>query len=179
VSARISMAMIGMLSAIPKTPLHARLAASGRLDPTDNPAEGTNVIPLQMTRKALSEGYVRLMADLYEPDAFFNRLDDLYVTGGIEIDRACRHYGAKHPWWRRARVAQNCLEAFGLMLRLFIGVREAPLRTTYRRRFLRVLRVRRNPAIIRVYAINCAIHYHMHRLVRALQARDRAVLNTY
>src|SRR5215471_19250409 len=72
-SARISMAMIGMLSAIPKTPLHARLAASGRLDPTDNPAEGTNVIPLQMTRKALSEGYVRLMVDLYEPDAFFNR----------------------------------------------------------------------------------------------------------
>jgi radical SAM superfamily enzyme YgiQ (UPF0313 family) len=178
-SARISMAMIGMLSAIPKTPLYARLAASGRLDPTDHPAEGTNVIPLQMTRKALSEGYVRLMADLYEPDAFFNRLDDLYVTGGIEIDRACRRYGAKHPWWRRARVAQNCLEAFALMLRLFIRVREAPLRTTYRKRFLRVLRIRRSPAVIKVYAINCAIHYHMHHLVRALQARDRAVLNTY
>ena len=178
-SARISMAMIGMLSAIPKTPLHARLAASGRLDLADNPAEGTNVIPLQMTREALSDGYARLMAELYEPDAYFNRLDDLYVTGGIEIDRACQRYGAQHPWWRRARVAQNCLEAFALMMRLSIGVREAPLRTTYRKRFLRALRVRRNPAIIRIYAINCAIHYHMHRLVRALQARDRAVLNTY
>src|SRR5207248_3148075 len=31
--ARISTAMIGMLSAIPKTPLHARLAKEGRLDP--------------------------------------------------------------------------------------------------------------------------------------------------
>ena len=43
----------------------------------------------------------------------------------------------------------------------------------------KVKRLRRNPAVIRVYAINCAIHYHMHRLVRALQARDRAVLNTF
>jgi radical SAM superfamily enzyme YgiQ (UPF0313 family) len=179
VSARISIAMVGMLSAIPKTPLHARLAAADRLDPTDDPGEGTNVVPLQMTRKALSDGYVRLMAELYEPDAYFNRLDALYVTGAIDIDRACRSYGAKHPWWRRARVAQNCLEAFGLMMRLFIGVREAPLRTIYRKRFFRALRVRRNPTVIRVYAINCAIHYHMHRLVRALQARDRAVLNTF
>ena len=31
---RIAQAMIGMLYAIPKTPLHARLAAEGRLDPT-------------------------------------------------------------------------------------------------------------------------------------------------
>jgi radical SAM superfamily enzyme YgiQ (UPF0313 family) len=178
-SARISMAMIGMLSAIPRTPLHARLAASGRLDLTDDPRDGTNVIPLQMTRRTLSDGYVRLMADLYEPDAYFNRLDDLYVTGRIEIDRACRRYGAQHPWWRKARVAQNWLEAFGLMLRVFIGVREAPLRAIYRRRFWRALRLRRNSAVIRVYAINCAIHYHMHRLVRALEARDRAVLNTF
>jgi hypothetical protein len=155
------------------------LAASGRLDPTDNPQEGTNVIPLQMTRKALSDGYVRLMADLYEPNAYFNRLDDLYMTGRIEIDRACRNYGAKHRWWRAARVAQNCLETFGLMVRLFIGVREGPLRMIYRRRFWRALRVRRSPAVIRVYAINCAIHYHMHRLVRALEARDHAVLNTF
>lgn len=179
VSARISMAMIGMLSAIPKTPLHARLVASGRLDPTDDPRDGTNVIPLRMTRRALSDGYVRLMAELYEPNAFFDRLDDLYVTGGIEIDRACRGYGARHPWWRGARVAQYCLEACGLMLRLLIGVREESLRAIYRKRFWRVLRARRNPAIMRVYAFNCAIHYHMHRLVRALEAPARAVLNTY
>ena len=39
--------MIGMLYAIPKTPLHARLAEEGRLDPADEPEFGTNVIPLQ------------------------------------------------------------------------------------------------------------------------------------
>ncbi len=42
--ARISTAMVGMLAAIPKTPLHARLAAAGRLDLDDDPAGGTNVL---------------------------------------------------------------------------------------------------------------------------------------
>jgi radical SAM superfamily enzyme YgiQ (UPF0313 family) len=44
-AARISTAMVGMLSAIPTTPLYARLAASGRLDSNDFPAGGTNVLP--------------------------------------------------------------------------------------------------------------------------------------
>ena len=47
--ARIVHAMIGMLTAIPKTPLHARLADEGRLDLADEPEFGTNVIPLGMT----------------------------------------------------------------------------------------------------------------------------------
>jgi len=44
---RIPLAMMGMLHAIPKTPLHDRLAAEGRLDPSDEPEFGTNVIPLR------------------------------------------------------------------------------------------------------------------------------------
>ena len=41
--ARISTAMVGMLSAIPKTPLYTRLDAAGRLDKADNPAAGTKL----------------------------------------------------------------------------------------------------------------------------------------
>ncbi|HEV3260881.1 MAG TPA: radical SAM protein, partial [Gemmataceae bacterium] len=77
--ARIVTAMIGMLAAIPKTPLHARLAAEGRLDPADENEFGTNVIPAQMTREELRDGYVQVMHDLYEPDAYFERLEDLYL----------------------------------------------------------------------------------------------------
>ena len=43
--ARISFSMSGMLSAIPKTPLHERLAAEGRLDLADVSEYGTNVVP--------------------------------------------------------------------------------------------------------------------------------------
>ena len=40
----IVQAMVGMLSAIPKTPLYARLKTEGRLDLADEQAFGTNVI---------------------------------------------------------------------------------------------------------------------------------------
>jgi len=36
--ARVPLAMLGMLTAIPKTPLYSRLAAAGRLDETDTTA---------------------------------------------------------------------------------------------------------------------------------------------
>src|SRR3954469_15171482 len=51
--ARIITAMVGMLSAIPKTPLHARLAREGRLDASHRPDHGTNVIPLGLGRDQL------------------------------------------------------------------------------------------------------------------------------
>jgi hypothetical protein len=57
-------------------------------------------------------------------------------------------------------------------------VPDRSLRRVYRERMWRILQVRRNPTLIRVYAIKCAVHYHMHQLVGALSARG-PVLNTY
>ena len=59
--------MVGMLSAIPRTPLYARLAGEGRLDGSDEPAFGTNVLPLRMSREELRDGYREVMRELYEP----------------------------------------------------------------------------------------------------------------
>ncbi|MGC8642785.1 MAG: B12-binding domain-containing radical SAM protein, partial [Isosphaeraceae bacterium] len=61
----IAFSMTGMLSAIPKTPLHARLATEGRLDLADRAEFGTNVIPLHMSREELLEGYLRVLHELY------------------------------------------------------------------------------------------------------------------
>ncbi len=66
--------MSGMLSAIPKTPLYDRLASEGRLDLADRPEFGTNVIPLQIGREELLEGYLRVLQELYDPEDFFARL---------------------------------------------------------------------------------------------------------
>jgi radical SAM superfamily enzyme YgiQ (UPF0313 family) len=178
-AARISTAMIGMLSAIPKTPLHARLAAAGRLDHDDDPGEGTNVLPLQMSRAELSEGYTRLMAEVYEGDAYFDRLDALYLAGGITAERGWLGYAAHHPWRRRRRQARLLLEAGGLAARLLWRVPEQGLRRIYRRRLLRVLRRRADPAVLRIYAIKCAMHYHVHRMVELLQSRGGGLINTF
>ena len=69
--ARIANAMIGMLFAIPKTPLHARLVRESRIDFDDVPAHGTNVIPLGMSREELRDGYIKLMTSVYAPEAYF------------------------------------------------------------------------------------------------------------
>ena len=178
-AARISTATVSMLSAIPKTPLHARLAAAGRLDPDDDPAYGTNVVPLRMSREALSQGYVRLMTDIYQPAAYFDRVDSLYLSGGVRIDHAWRAYAAQHPWSRRARHLRFWIETAAVILRLVATVPDAALRREYRRRFWRMLRHRRDPAVLRIYAIKCAMHYHLHRLVQLLGRPDRAIINTY
>ena len=39
----------------------------------DEPEFGTNVIPLKIGREELRDGYIRVMNDLYEPEAYFDR----------------------------------------------------------------------------------------------------------
>ena len=67
----IQAAMVGLLTALPKTPLHDRLRREGRLlpdaDGTDNTRVGTNVIPKRMSYEEMVRGYLglyrRLLAD--------------------------------------------------------------------------------------------------------------------
>jgi radical SAM superfamily enzyme YgiQ (UPF0313 family) len=179
-AARISIAMVGMLSAIPTTPLYTRLAAAGRIDSMENPAYGTNVIPLRMTREELSKGYVQLMDDLYQPDAYFDRLDDLFIAGRVEIDHAWQQYAAHHPWQRRWRHVRLWFESAVLFVRLLTRTPDTILRSIYRQRIWGFLQMRHNPTMLRVYILKCAVHYHMHQLVLALQRRgNRSIINTY
>ena len=80
-----SIAMIGMLYAIPKTPLYDRLAAEGRLDPADEPEFGTNVIPLKLGREELRDGYVQGDQRPLRARAYFGRLDELFIEGHLDI----------------------------------------------------------------------------------------------
>ena len=83
--ARIAFSMSGMLSAIPKTPLHERLAADGRLDLADVSEYGTNVVPLLMSREELLDGYLRVLNELYEPEAYFERTEALFLQPSFDI----------------------------------------------------------------------------------------------
>ena len=71
----IAYAMVGMLIALPGTPLHARLAREGRLRPEDETGDmfaATNVVT-RMPREALLEGYLRVLETLYDPATYFER----------------------------------------------------------------------------------------------------------
>lgn len=74
--AGIPQAMIGMLTALPRTRLHTRLAAEGRLV---NASGGNNTHDLtlsyvpRMGAATLVAGYKRVLGELYDPDRYFER----------------------------------------------------------------------------------------------------------
>src|SRR5690349_19404765 len=61
VDSGIAAAMVGLLTALPRTPLHERLAREGRLiaaaDDTNNTRLGTNVMPKRMSYDEMIDGY--------------------------------------------------------------------------------------------------------------------------
>ena len=121
-------AMVGMLSAIPKTPLYARLQNEGRLDLEDEQPFGTNVIPLGMTREELRDGYIGLMQDLYDADSYFDRLENLYLTRGFDFARVRNAYLRRHPWQKWRAQSFDAVRAFGLFLLLMKNVPDPELR---------------------------------------------------
>jgi len=177
--AAIGNTMVGMLYAIPKTPLHARLAEEGRLDPSDEPEFGTNVIPLKISREQLRDGYIGVMDDLYQPDAYFSRLEELYIRRKIVLGRARARYWREHPWRHLKDQSANAAQAVGLFARLMAGIPDASLRKEYRRRLLRLLKARRDPCVVMFYVIKCAMHYHAHYMARQMARGGSKVFNSY
>jgi radical SAM superfamily enzyme YgiQ (UPF0313 family) len=83
--AQIPFAVINALEAVPRTPLHKRLKAEGRLESEsyvdaaaaaryESGTGTTNFRPLHMTSSELQEGVTRLFQRLYAPEAFAGRL---------------------------------------------------------------------------------------------------------
>ncbi|MGZ8851282.1 MAG: DUF4070 domain-containing protein, partial [Thermoanaerobaculia bacterium] len=73
----IQMAMVGMLTALPRTPLYKRLEADGRLlegDATDNTRLYTNVVPKSMTMDEMRTGYQELYGRLLSDRGIANRI---------------------------------------------------------------------------------------------------------
>ncbi|HEX6210185.1 MAG TPA: radical SAM protein [Methylomirabilota bacterium] len=82
--ARIPISMTGMLNALPKTPLHARLKAAGRLlaDSVGDQFVFTNVVPGGMSRLDLYEGYRGLLNRLYDYRHYRQRAMALILSRG-------------------------------------------------------------------------------------------------
>jgi radical SAM superfamily enzyme YgiQ (UPF0313 family) len=77
VDAGIQVAMVGLLTALPKTPLYTRLQAEGRLrdlDSADNTKAATNVTPKRMSYGELIDGYQEMVRRLSADSAMAQRV---------------------------------------------------------------------------------------------------------
>jgi radical SAM superfamily enzyme YgiQ (UPF0313 family) len=175
--ARIAHAMVGMLYAVPKTPLYARLEREGRLDTADNSEYGTNVVPVKLSREQLRDGYVRVMNELYEPEAFFDRVDDLFLKFRMPHVAAKARHRRRRPWQRLRANARALLEATVLFSRIMRRVPEPALRRIYRQRLGRLLRSRPDAGLVMYYVVKCALHYHAYTMARQMADGITPVVN--
>jgi radical SAM superfamily enzyme YgiQ (UPF0313 family) len=175
---RIALCMSGMLTAIPKTPLYDRLAAEARLDPDDFCEYGTNVMPLRMSREELRDGYIRVLAELYQTEAYFNRADALFLDPSFEIG-IMKHYRwyLQPRWWFSQLLF--FFAAVGLFIRLMTRVPDSGLRREYRRRLWRFLKIHRRPGFVLFYVFHMAVHFHAHQLAKRVARRDAMLINSY
>jgi radical SAM superfamily enzyme YgiQ (UPF0313 family) len=163
--ARIVNPLINLLIVIPRTPLYARLEKEGRLDVAEEQAYGTNVIPLKMTRNELQQGFFALCRDLYQASAYFGRLDVLYLEHRLEAEQARMRYLDRHPWRRLKTNATFLIQAAAVFVGLLWRAPDG-LSREYRSRMWNAVKHRRDPITLRIYALKCAIHYHMHAMLR-------------
>jgi radical SAM superfamily enzyme YgiQ (UPF0313 family) len=176
--ARIAFSMNGMLSAIPKTPLHARLAADGRLDTADTCEYGTNVIPLHMSREELRDGYIRVLNEIYDPEAYFERTEALFLEPSFDIGINKRRPWVTAPETYLVEVG-FVFQGLGLFARLMTRVGEAGLRREYRRRLWRFLKVHRRPGLVLFYIFHMAMHYHAYSLAKRVANPELQLINSY
>jgi radical SAM superfamily enzyme YgiQ (UPF0313 family) len=176
--ARISFSMSGMLSAIPKTPLHDRLAAEGRLDTADVSEYGTNIVPLLISREELLEGYIRVLNELYEPEAYFDRTDALWLKPAFDIGIKKKQNWLSSPRWLPQEV-YFLAKAVGLFIRLMARVPEPDLKQIYRARLWRFLKVHRRPGLILNYVFHMTMHYHAHYLAGHMASREMQLVNSF
>ena len=77
-------------------------------------------------------------------------------------------YLRKHPWLRLKAGLWSALETTYIVVGLLRDIPDPVLRREYRRRLLTVLRRRPRVALLRAYAIKCALHFHFDRLVTTM-----------
>jgi radical SAM superfamily enzyme YgiQ (UPF0313 family) len=168
--ARIANALVGMLYAIPTTPLYDRLEKAGRLNSRSESALlGTNVIPLGMGREELRDGFAGVMREICEADAYFQRVDALFIDEKFKFGVHELPYWKTRRWAWAKRYVGNYVKFAVLSSRLLRHVEDPALRAKYRQQLSRIVRARGfEPHILFIYAIKTAMHFHYDSIAKTM-----------
>ena len=146
--------------------------------PPTVPEFGTNVIPLQMTREELRDGYVQaLMTSCTSPRPSSTGCDGPLPAADIQYGRAGRWW-RRHPWSR----AQGPGRQPGPRRRALRPADAAnprpPCAASTAGGSPGLLRAAATPPCCCMYLIKCAMHYHHVTLAADMARRRGAVVNS-
>ncbi|HEU5116436.1 MAG TPA: DUF4070 domain-containing protein, partial [Isosphaeraceae bacterium] len=179
--ARIPVVMAGMLSAIPKTPLYDRLEAVGRLDndAADDPRIATNVIPLNMTREEMRDGWVDLMQRLYDPVNYFARLESLYIDGKIPLGQAKMEWLRTHkPLKYAVQNSMILIASVAMLHRVWTDPRTRPFRAYYKDFLRKFFQQKRPLRHLFQFSARAAMHAHFAIMTRQMVKGETRLVNT-
>jgi radical SAM superfamily enzyme YgiQ (UPF0313 family) len=172
----ILLAMVGMLVAVPKTPLYDRLEKAGRLR-LDDP--NCNIVPAQMSAAELRAGYLELLRRLYTPGNFLERYFHQFRQPQFHL--------------RRSRIAARSGGGNGSLKTLLYGLvlawnlfrtlrREESLKIvggTYLHYFFRDRRrYLRGVSGFAQFLNRCAVHWHFYKFTREMSAGRLRLYNS-
>ena len=171
----ITLAMVGMLQAIPTTPLYKRLQQEGRLVEED---PNCNFVPKQMSRDELRQGYWDLVERLYSPEAFFDRYFKVYQSREYLERRAaiCTKAGEGKRLPTLGYGLALLWSLFWALLRdgSLVSVGRAYLKYF----FTRNIRYRRDIIGFAQYMNRCVTHWHFYKFTREAIAGRLQTYNT-
>ncbi len=149
----IQTAMVGLLTAVPKTPLYERLEKDGRLikdaSCTDNTKLGTNLIPKQMSYDEMVEGY---------RDLYYRLLDDRTIAD--RINNKMEHL--KNPIFKSTYTLKDQAGVFGKFMKN--GILKGGARRIYH--FLRTIpftNPKQIPVVIQDWTVGIAMKDYVDR----------------
>jgi len=104
----IQAAMVGLLTALPRTPLYERLEREGRLrteagHSTDNTKLATNVVPKRMSYDEMIGAYKRLYHRLFSDRGIAERIHAKLAHLGPPV------YDGEYPPWQRVQIVLRLL----------------------------------------------------------------------
>lgn len=171
----ITLAMVGMLQAIPRTPLYERLKREGRLVEED---PSCNFVPKQMTRQELRQGYWDLVSRLYAPEAYLDRYFKVFESARYLERRAdiCRKAGEGK---RAPTLAYGLALLWSLFWTLWRDGSLISLGKVYVRHFFtRNLPRRRGIIGFAQFMNRCVTHWHFYKFTREMTAGRLRAYNT-
>jgi radical SAM superfamily enzyme YgiQ (UPF0313 family) len=149
----IQAAMIGLLTAVPKTPLYERLEKDGRLikeaSGTDNTKLGTNLIPKQMSYDDMVDGYRSL---------YYRLLDDKTIAE--RINNKMRHL--KNPIFKSTYGLKDQAGSFSKFIRSGI-IKGGPRRIYHFLRTVPLTNPKQLPVVIQDWIVGIAMKDYVDR----------------
>ena len=174
----IAQAALGMLTALPTTPLYDRLAAEGRLVPEDPVC---NFEPKQMTRAELTSGCADTLHRLYGAEAFFGRLRrNLAASPALAKRRAAltrktRRSGSS--WQRRLASLSASTTMLWRLARAMHA--QGQLRSGLAMYARQYRATPRGTWSFETFMWFCLLHWHHHRLTQIAPGMDRRSMNYF